>query len=72
MYILVNKPYDYIVEELNFCQHKWIYKTEKAKDIFVYVVSKKIHDHCDELSVITKTDTSIKVQSYPIWAKENL
>jgi|LakMenEpi03Aug12_release.lakeMendotaPanAssembly.Ray.scaffolds.fasta_scaffold2944951_1 hypothetical protein len=72
MFILVNKPYSYMVEELNFCQHKWIYKTVSAKEVFLYVVAKKIHSHCDELSVITKTDTSIKVQPYPIWAKENL
>lgn len=72
MFILVNKPYTYMVEELNFCQHKWIYKTTKAIDIFTYVVTKKLHNHCDELSVITKTETSIKVQPYPIWAKENL
>lgn len=72
MFILVNKPYSYMVEELNFCQHKWVYKSEKAKNIFLYVASKKLHNHCDELSVITTTETSIKVQPYPIWAKENL
>lgn len=72
MFILVNKPYDYMVEELNFCQHKWKYKSEDPKSIFVYVVTKTNASKCDELSVITKTETSIKVQSYPIWAKENL
>jgi len=72
MFILVNKPYSYMIEELNFCQHKWIYKTENSKNVFLYVASKRLHTHSDELSVITKTETSIKVQPYPVWAKENL
>lgn len=72
MFILVNKPYSYMIEELNFCQHKWIYKSEDSTNIFVYVVTKTNSAKCDELSVITKTDTSIKVQPYPVWAKENL
>ena len=72
MFILVNKSYDYMVEELNFCQHKWKYKSEDPINIFVFVVTKTNSAKCDELSVITKTDTSIKVQSYPVWAKEYL
>ena len=72
MFILFNKPYAYMVEELNFCQHKWIYMSEDPKSIFVYVVTKTKTALCDSLSIITKTDTFIKVQSYPVWAKENL
>jgi hypothetical protein len=76
MHILVDKDTLYMVEELNFCQHncqhKWLYVSENPKDIFSYVVAKKLNDRCDTLSVISKTLTSINVESYPVWAKKYL
>lgn len=70
-HILVDKDALYMIEELNFCQHKWLWVGE-PKDLFTYVITKKLNDRCGTLSVISKTLTAIKVQSYPSWAKEYL
>lgn len=72
MYILVDKPATYMIEELNFCQHKWVWQSKNVEAIraAIYLTHRKAN--IDGFSVISKTLTSIKVQSYPSWAKEYL
>lgn len=68
-YILVDKLSNYMVAELNLCQHKWIHCSHSANSIINFVVSTGRTADCQKLSVITRDHESLKVESYPVWSK---
>ena len=62
-HILVRKNVEYLVEELNLCQHLWAYRTHNPQALMNYVVQYGYAKHCDQLSVISMSKNSITIHS---------
>lgn len=71
-HILVNKNVEYLVEELNMCQHLWKCHSHFPQTIINYVIAYGYAKQCHDLSVITRDENSLTLYSYPSWAKEYL
>lgn len=68
---LIDKPIGEIVKHEDFHMHRKIFTSKDRMEVFAFVVNRPQYaKRCDALSVITFSDTSITIYSYPEWVKK--